>query len=352
MHVSIGVLAYNEADSIGKTLHSLFQQSIFQTDKLAQSIEVIVVPNGCHDRTAEISHTTLETLTATVAHPNVQYQVCEVDRPGKANAWNCYVHGFANPAADYLILMDADIEFLELETLDSLVQTLEQNSTAWVSVDRHIKDITFKQKKNPIEKLSLMASQVSGAKSVWICGQLYCGRASILRQIWMPIGILVEDGYLLKMIVTHDLTAPEFSERVVRASSASHVFEAYTNMTQWLRHEQRQVVGNTINTYLYTELEREDQTPFSQLVKLQNVENPLWLNTLVQETVKRKGWWAIPGWLLVRRFGGIRHRPIHKTLILLPFSIAACLVDIALCIQANRELHQWGVAINDRSVES
>src|SRR6476646_5141292 len=125
LNISIGILAHNEAAVISQTLQSLFQQNLFDDAVSGIGIEIVVVSNGCTDETAAIARSTLDHLAQQSIHPKVQWQVCEVLQAGKPNAWNLYVHQFSNPAADYLILMDADIQFIEPQTLSSMVKTLE-----------------------------------------------------------------------------------------------------------------------------------------------------------------------------------------------------------------------------------
>jgi glycosyltransferase involved in cell wall biosynthesis len=55
MLISIGIMAWNEENVIERTLISLFEQSVFSgvnTDLPEAEWEIIVVPNGCSDRTA------------------------------------------------------------------------------------------------------------------------------------------------------------------------------------------------------------------------------------------------------------------------------------------------------------
>ena len=64
MIVSIGMLARNEAARIAQTLRSLLQQSVFRADgnSPAAQWELIVVPNGCTDATAEAARAALAQL--------------------------------------------------------------------------------------------------------------------------------------------------------------------------------------------------------------------------------------------------------------------------------------------------
>jgi glycosyltransferase involved in cell wall biosynthesis len=347
LNVSIGILAHNEALSISTTLQSLFQQSLFNEPDPQQAIEIVVVANGCTDETAAVSRATLEALVKQAPHPNIRWRVCEVEQPGKTNAWNLYVHEFSAPAADYLFLMDADIEFIDPHTLRYMLDTLETKPNAWVSVDVPIKDVALKEKKNLVERLSASASASFSAASgdvAAICGQLYCGRATVLRGIWMPPGLQVEDGFLRAMVVTDRFTSPEVSERVVLAKSASHIFEAYTDLNRLLRHERWLVVGSTINAfifgYLWANCNRELDA--GSLIKHQNDQDPFWLHQFIQAAVLEKGWWVIPQPFLFRRFQRLRQYPPLKQIVRFPVAVIAFLVDLLVFFQANQELRRGG----------
>ena len=342
MKTSIGILAYNEDTCISDTIRSLLTQSVFQRPISSWEIEIVVVPNGCTDTTASAAREALTELTGSIPTSYLRWQICEVSQASKPNAWNRFVHEFADPVADYLILMDADIQFLEIHTLNSLIQALESDPKAQVSVDTLVKDIALKPSKSLMERLSLSVSKLSGASSVWISGQLYCGRGALFRQIWMPAGIEVEDGFLWKMVVTNGLTTPEIPNRVVRAAPAAHMFEAYTNIKLLLRHERWLIAANTINSLIFADL--SSICNFGQdagsLIRLRNEEDPFWVDRLIQANAAQKGWWIIPRELFLRRFQSLRRMSLPKTLLLLPVSVLAFAVDLLVCIQVNADLHR------------
>ncbi len=340
------MLAHNESVSISTTLQSLFQQSLFNEPDPRKVIEIVVVPNGCTDETAAVSRVTLEELVKLSTHAGVRWQVCEVDQPGKSNAWNLYVHQFSHPAADYLFLMDADIQFLEPHTLRNMVDTLEATPDAWVCVDTPVKDVALKEKKSLNERLSASVSASSQGGEPVICGQLYCGRAAVLRGICMPVGLPVEDGFLRAMVLTDRFTSPEVFDRIVLCKSASHIFEAYTDVNHLLRHERRLVIGSTINAFIYNYLwaNCNRQQDAGSLIKRRNDQDPIWLSQLIQAAMLEKGWWVIPQPFLFRRFKRLqRHRPL-KLMLRLPLAVIAFLADLLVFFQANRELHR-GVGI-------
>jgi glycosyltransferase involved in cell wall biosynthesis len=363
LNISIGILAYNEADSIALALSSLFQQSIFQQSISQQSIfqqsifqqhsiEVVVVPNGCTDSTATIAQDTLKQLTE--ACP-VEYQVRDVKQPGKSNAWNLYVHEYSAPTAEYLILMDADIQFLNPRTLEELIGALQSHSEAWVSVGSPIKDVAFKPQKNLIDRLSLAVSKSSKESlhtdNPVICGQLYCSRAIPLRDIWMPIGLPVEDGFLRAIACTEGFTQPEGSHRRIQlVPSATHVFAAYTNISELLNHEKRILMGGVINALLFDYLWKNcrPEQPAGALIYQRNQQDPNWLNRLLQEKLSQQGWWVIPSAFSLRRLQGLKSYSWAKKILRFSLVLLASFADWFVCFKANAALKRgegigyWG----------
>lgn len=92
MKISIGILAYNEAESIADILHSLYEQSLLQDIDRDKMVEIIVVPNGCKDNTATVAKNTLQNLSTQLDSALFQWQVYEVSEAGKSNAWNLFIH--------------------------------------------------------------------------------------------------------------------------------------------------------------------------------------------------------------------------------------------------------------------
>ncbi|MBE9030415.1 glycosyltransferase [filamentous cyanobacterium LEGE 11480] len=344
MKVSIGILAHNEATTIRKTLESLLQQTIFQPGERSLELEIVGVPNGCRDNTAEVMRRTFAGIINPVDYPQVTWKICELAQPGKPNAWNHYVHELADPQADYMFLMDADIWFPEPYTLGSMLNVLEQDPYIWVAVDRPVKDVVLKQNKNLIDHLSSFVSELSGSGgAVWLCGQLYCARASILRQIYMPSELTADDGFLYQMVTTNCLTTPIQRDRIARAPDALHVFEAYTHPRQLLKHERWLVVANITNTLIFEHLHTAlKQLPSdrsaSSLFREWDQQNPRWVANLIHaERTKQSGWLSPPEYL-VRRFINLHNKPLIKMILLFPLAFVAMCVDLLALCAANREL--------------
>lgn len=344
--VSIGVLAYNEPILIGKALNSLLQQSLFFQDESKFELEIVVVPNGCTDQTESIAHTTLQALIKAPNHPHLSWKVCALAQAGKSNAWNTYVHQLCSVEAKYLFLMDADIEFLEQDTLLSMIDLLERTPDAWVSVDKPIKDVALKTSKTLMERLSVLVSGLSGGKAseegpAWLCGQLYCARAAVLQKLWLPTQLPTQDAFLYTMIATNGLLTVKETHRVLLAKSASHCFEAYTQLARLLRHEKWLILGSAVNDLIYSNLVAEGIPPEGAgfLIKRRNEEDPDWLSKHVQAVVAERRW-LIPPFILLRRFNSLRYQSPIKFILLFPLVVAAFLADALLAFQTNLELHK------------
>lgn len=329
--LSIGILAHNESPRLEATLKSLFGQGLFAG---THDCEVVVVPNGCTDDTAGMARRLL-----TGAPPSVRmtWAVHEVSKPGKSNAWNLYVHEMARKDADYLFLMDADIRLIEEDTLGNMVDTLEREPEAWVAIDTPIKDIQLKEKKTLGDWLSL---KVSGAPPPdAICGQLYCGRAAFLREVWMPEGLPVEDGFLRAIVDTDNFTGPEggAGRRIRVAAQATHVFEALTDLRSLLRHEKRLVIGTAINALIFGHLWSNcaPDRPAGTVVAKLNAERPGWVQDLVDERLKSGRWWLPSTSETWRRLAKLRGLSLSKAAAHLPVACVATVLDLIIYTQAS-----------------
>jgi glycosyltransferase involved in cell wall biosynthesis len=344
MKLSIGILAHNEADAIATLLQSLGQQSLLTNSHPEYSVEIIVVPNGCTDNTSAIANQTLEKLAPRRDQASWDWQVCEVAEAGKSNAWNLFIHQFAAPDADFFCLMDADIKLQDSSTLEKMLKTLVEYPEYWIALDQPIKDVELKANKSWIEQLSVAVSKSSNAGQLYICGQLYCGRAEPLRNIWMPPGLPVEDGFLTQMIIRENFTVenPTFTKRIVRVPEASHVFEAYTNPLELVNHEVRVVVGIVINLFLTYYLAEKCSAKLTagMLIKSMNQESHFWLNDFVRQTLAQGKWWLIPVSLVFRRYRSLQNHTWWKALLRIPIATLAFMVDISIFIRANSTLHR------------
>lgn len=349
MLISIGILAWNEEDVIEATLASLFRQSALQdtADDLPEAEwEIIVVPNGCTDDTAAIARRVLANLVGQAGGQKIAFAVHELEEPGKSNAWNHYIHEFSSRHAELILMIDADIEFGEAETISNTVKALRQNPQAVVAVDLPLKDVIKKPKKTLLERISVTASRVATSGPPAIAGSFFCARADALRQIWMPKGLAVEDGFMRAMIVTDCFRSAIDEGKIIRAENATHYYETLTSFRAIFRHELRMVIGTAINCYFtwdFLMFATDPSGPGAGMLIRNWVEkDPSWYPRLIDNAIRNHGFWVLPRGMLLRRFSRFEH---NRSLGLVKWVLVVTvgfLLYLPVFIAANRRLKKGG----------
>lgn len=344
MLISIGILAWNEEAVIETTLASLFRQSVFQNMPSLPNVEweIILVPNGCSDDTAIIARRVLANFANQDDNQKIVFYVHELEEPGKSNAWNHYIHKFSSKQADLILLMDADIEFGETETISNTVKSLCLNPQAVVAVDLPLKDAIKKSRKTLIEWISVSSSHTSTDGPLGISGQFFCARAEALRQIWMPKGLAVEDGFLRAMIVTNSFRTEINEGRIIRAENATHYYETLTTLKGIFRHELRIVIGTAVNCYFTWDFLTFAIDPFGPgagvLINNWGEKDPSWYPRFINNTIKNHGFWVLPRGMLFRRFSRFASYRGLKLVKWALFAIVGFLLDLPVFIAANYRL--------------
>lgn len=295
MRIAIGIFAHNEEAQIESTLESLSRQDLLKGGTPGLSIQICVLANGCVDATVARSRKACERLFA--QREEVRASIAVISSPGKSNAWNEYVHRFSVPIVDYLVFMDGDIQFLGLETLTQLVQCLETTPEANVAVDTILKDIVFSSDRTPFDVISLKTSELSRAGDPKIAGSLYVLRAEVARRIWLPVGLLVEDGFLKALILTEGFTEAENTRKIARAEGAAHTFVAEKKIGAVYRHEKRLTTGTAQNIILFRFLRKaaqEKPAHVGEVIRRLNETDPDWVCRLTKSEVAKRGWRVLP----------------------------------------------------------
>lgn len=347
MIISVGVLAWNEEECIGTSLQSLLEQTLLRelADHAADRLEVVVVPNGCSDRTAEKAAEALRAGSAALPAARFSWRIETLLEPGKVNAWNQFVHRFSDQAADFIFLMDADIRFTHPDTLKNMLQSLTQTPCADAATDLPQKHLLFKPRKTLGDRLSLAIGQMTQTAPAQLTGQLYCARGPLLRRIHMPTGLMIDDGFLKQMICTNLFTQPPDNQRIIRAPNASHVFEAYDRISDIFNNQRRQQIGHCIYTYLRDCLKGSDgKRDAGELIAENNKRDPDWFMKVIRARVRQGGWWVIyPGALWVR-FKRLNNLSPSQAVLRFPVAVAAFLMDVVVLVAANRRLRSGKLA--------
>ncbi len=334
MKVSIGMLAHNEENTIGSAIQQILNQDIFDVSNL--DIQFLVITNGCTDRTAFVATEVIDKSDI-----NQDLRVVNITMAGKSNAWNVYAHNAAWQDADYLVLVDADIDLYDTTSLTKLVYRLIDTPGASVSTDIPRKDIEKKKDKNIFDKLSILLSKINNQKKRAITGQLYCIKGDKARQIYLPVGLPVEDGFLAAMIQTENFTQNNSkTNRITVVESVSHYFQAFVNPIDLLKHEKRLMIGSAINSmifnYLWANVSGKSMHA-GIMVRDLNHSQPKWLEALIVQYKGKRGFWFVPKDLCLKHFRNLRKstEPLLMKLVKLPIVLAVTFGLICLAINVN-----------------
>jgi len=344
--IAIGIIAWNEEAAIAAMLESLFAQTLF-AELAAQNIgcEIICVANGCTDRTAAAAQDIFEKQER--EHPckhTFAARVVEVQKRGKINAWNMFVHELSSREAQFLFFADADIVLNEPQTLWNMYRALNQNPLALVSTDTPIKDIALKPRRTLMERISLAASRMTQSAAAQLSGQLYCIKANIARNIYLPADLAAcEDGFIKALSCTYFLTHEVRPKHIVVAPKASHIFEAYVSLRDILNNQKRQMIGQTIVHLLVDrelkQLPLEQKLNLAETLREREAADPNWLKLLIAEHMRRTRYcWQLFPNLLSSRFQRLKGLRGSQRITHLPVALAGLAVSLLASHRAYRAL--------------
>jgi glycosyltransferase involved in cell wall biosynthesis len=348
--VSIGILAWNEEKAIGRTLHSLLEQTLFaELEKRGAGCEIVCVVNGCTDRTPEIASEIFSQQSA--RHPNrgcFSGRVENLSEQGKQNAWNQFVHRCSSRDAQYLVIMDADIVIHRKEAFWNMIAALENDDQLSVTATMPCKDIAFKRHRAVNERLSIAMSQMTRAAEAQLCAQLYCIRATIARNLYLPRDLgACEDGFIKAVACTDFFTHEILSNRVRIVPGAEHTFEAYTSPLSVLRNQKRQIIGQTILHVLlddhFRNLTVQERAKLGETLKRQEEADRFWIKRLIAQHLKQtRFFWELYPSLLTIRWKRLKNLSPWKRLICFPAAFGSVLVALVASFMAWTALKKGG----------
>lgn len=334
MLVSIGILAHNEEHDIGNLISDVSKQTLLQGKSL--SLHIHVVANGCTDDTVRVAQVGL--TAPGFQRENINAFVHDLPHPGKSNAWNEFVHTFASPASDYAILLDADIRIPEVTTLQLVLDKLAGSKTAYVAVDESVKDLSETTPKTIMERLILAASGTAYNTRTAIAGALYCVKFGVLKNIWMPIGLPGEDGFLRAMILTSSFTDDENLGRIIFVEGARHIFESERTLRGVFQHNVRLAIGTAINILLFDHIRQSDtiRNNAAEYIRRRNEIDPNWINELVREEIHRGKYFLLNKDFILKRIQGFFSLPLAQRLRRWPILVLSVIFDMALLVRASQ----------------
>lgn len=334
MLVSVGILAHNEEHDIGTLIADLAKQNLLFNKRL--SIELHVVANGCTDDTVGASKAALDEQP--FKQENITIFIHELAQAGKSNAWNEFVHTLASPKTDFAFLLDADIRIPESTTLQLVLDRLVSSKTAYVAVDESVKDLSESTHKTITERIILAASGTGYNTRTAIAGALYCVRFDVLKDIWMPIGLPGEDGFLRAMILTSNFSKDENLDRIIFVQGARHIFESERTLRGVFRHNVRLAIGTAVNVLLFTHIRTSADIKgrVGDYIRERNAADPHWINELIKTEIRRGKYFLLNKDFILKRVQGFCSLPLSQRLLRWPIFALAFVFDVALLVRASQ----------------
>lgn len=345
--LSIGILAWNEEDSIQPMLKSLFAQSIFR--RLADRglrCEVICLANGCTDRTVPVTREIFESQER--EHPDragLSAWVADIPEPGRNNAWNRFIHELSSAEAHFLCVMDADIVFDRPDTLELVLTELERNPHLGGASDWPVKAIALKSRKTMRDRISLATSDMTGNIAGRLNGMLYCLRTEIARNLYLPRDVVAnDDGFFKAAICTDFFRAPSDPTKVVSVRQATHLYEPYLAIPDVINNQKRQMIGQTTVYVIVEHLKKlplEQRTYLAETLCALDQNDPDWLKRLIETHMKGvKHFWQLFPDLLSFRWKRLAQQRGTKRITHFPAAAAGFCLTLVASWHATRFLRR------------
>jgi glycosyltransferase involved in cell wall biosynthesis len=296
--IDIGIFAHNEQANIADLIRDLAEQSVFADP--ATEIVVHVLVNGSSDQTVAHARAAVSALLEPI---KLAFCVHDFPERGKSRTWNRFVHTLSRPEADLLVMVDGDIRIHHRDVLSGLSSAFAGRPNLRVATSRPVKDIEHSSRKLSIVERAILSG--GGALNDWrtsICGQLYAIRVDTAREVWMPIGLPVEDGFLRAMILTDLLTRSEDLQRINGDEAVWHEYKSETTLPGLIRHQTRIVVGSAVNAMLFAVLRRD--APEHELARTflkSAAEDDAWLTRTEKLELPRRPYGYVPFSFLTKR---------------------------------------------------
>jgi glycosyltransferase involved in cell wall biosynthesis len=339
--ISLGILAWNEECSIARTIESIFKQSIFdQWSHLFRKIEIICVANGSTDDTAKVARRALK-----LDNPKCHVDVASLEQPGKANAWNNYIHRFSDQSADIVFLLDADIELLHRDTIFNMTNTMSLDDETLAVTDTPIKHLEFKLKKSILDKISLFLSRITQSSSAQLSGQLYAMRGEFIRSLWMPENYKTfqDDGFLKQVVVTRGFRHEPEARSLKKAPDASHIFEAYTGVRDIFNNQVRQATNVVILGFIIDELKilkkQNKQADLGEIIYSLNISDNHWVSKIISKEINERGYFVVSSFYFFARLKKFKViEGVYEKLLAFPVITIGFLVDLLVYSIANQKI--------------
>ncbi|OGW40205.1 MAG: hypothetical protein A2Y97_13725 [Nitrospirae bacterium RBG_13_39_12] len=241
----VAIMAHNEEKVIQKAIESILRQHVPE----GYSVKVVIVTNGCTDRTEEIVRDLEMKNTGKI-------ELISINEKGKTKAINRVIRFFDDIAKSlclpYVIFLDADCKFIGNYALINFVERFEQNSQLCAVAADCLPDSFFNSRKDIVAEMYRAIYTLRGSIMInSISGMCYGIRFDILKKIDFPDFQLAEDMYLSARLDGHFLrdreikivflTPRSLDDEINRRTKQEVSTRRYRKYYSYLRNKDRSV---------------------------------------------------------------------------------------------------------------
>jgi len=187
----VAIMAHNEEKVIRRAVESVLNQNI----PGGYSVKVVVVANGCSDRTEEIVNYLARN------YPNKVLLISTPEK-GKTKAINKAIKYFEQISntdcqIPYVIFLDADCEFIGNDVLMNFITRFESNPLLCAIGANCLPDVFFNSRKDIVSKIYRAIDRFRESLKInSISGMCYGIQLNILKKIGFPEFQFAEDMYV------------------------------------------------------------------------------------------------------------------------------------------------------------
>jgi glycosyltransferase involved in cell wall biosynthesis len=343
LKLSVGVVAWNEEPSIAAALESILKQTIFRNAAGSGfETELIVIANGCTDRTVEVTESFFEKARREFPENGaVRLRLEIVPETGFANAWNLLAHTTSRPDADFIYFVNADIVIDQPDAFEWMLNELQKDSGMQVVSPVGRKHIEAAKCKSLCDRLNLAVTRFTEKnQTAQVRGHCFCARVAAMRSVWLPKRFPgAVDGAFKRMIISNMAATEDKPSRIGLAHNAGYTFEAYRTFCDIYYRRVRLFVGQTFIEALMRHLKtmRVEQPDLNLMAYLRarDETDPSWLHRLVQLSIHVKGLYAtMPSpWFRFRFWRNPKIKPFKK-IGMIPVAVIAFIFDVPVFLTA------------------
>lgn len=344
MKVAIGIMLWNEEETIAPTIDSVFKQTLLsEWNPEVDGVELVVLANGCTDQSIPNAREAIDRNLAGKKLDYVSARIAELPK-GRQPAWNSFVHEITADDVTYLILMDADLVLPDPAAMMRMANCLEKNPYQHIATGLGRKHFELLEHQSFWQRLTLAMTKLEQeARYFYVTGGLYCGRSEFFRQLEFPKGFICgDDGLLGYMAITNYMTTEYEWDRICYPPHPTFVFEAYLSPFRLFRQHRRRMIGAITREMILDVVklhQSNSQSNAGQIIKKMNTENPEWLNMYISEQISKRGFWVVPFRRVLYRFRQLNRQSLAKKIIKFPIALAGASWELAVIIAANKMFH-------------